>query len=133
MRKARGMSTYTLADKLTEIGWPIQQASLARIETGLRRINVDDLVALAEALGVTPDDLLGDVVAGYPYPPGHIITERLVMLQQAVIDALANGATVDQARVAIRQALSLAQSVTDAGVSLQSIRVTSGELEDGPG
>lgn len=47
-----------LARRLAENGRPIPVASIGRIESGERRVEVDDLVAIAIALGVTPLALL---------------------------------------------------------------------------
>lgn len=52
------MSTYDVAARLADIGWPIQQTGVARIETGQRRVNVDDLLALASVLNVSPNRLI---------------------------------------------------------------------------
>jgi len=57
-RKRRDVSTYGLADRLKEIDWPIQQSGLTRIERAERRVDVDDLIALAVALDVSPNALL---------------------------------------------------------------------------
>lgn len=120
IRKRRNMSTYDLAGKLSAIGWPIHQTGVARIETGERRVDVDDLEALAAALDVTPDDLLADVGTAPVSGP------ELVTLQQAVIDALAAGVAVSEVRAAVRQALAVAASVTEAGASLRHIRIVDG-------
>lgn len=56
-RKRQGVSTYTLSDRLTSIGWPIQQSGITRIERGERRVDADDLVALAICLDVSPNRL----------------------------------------------------------------------------
>lgn len=58
LRKVRGMSTYEVARRLTDIGWPIAQTGVARIETGQRRVDVDDLLALASVLDVSPNRLM---------------------------------------------------------------------------
>jgi transcriptional regulator with XRE-family HTH domain len=52
------MSTAALSARLTELGQPIQDTGITKIEKGDRRVDVDDLVALAVALGVTPNALL---------------------------------------------------------------------------
>jgi transcriptional regulator with XRE-family HTH domain len=54
----RGTSTYELAKRLAEIGWPISANGLSRIENGQRRTDVDDLVAIAAGLGVSPNQLM---------------------------------------------------------------------------
>lgn len=58
LRKARGWSTYVLAQKLSEAGRPIPQSGISRIESGIRRVDVDDLTALAAVFGVSPSALL---------------------------------------------------------------------------
>lgn len=64
-----GMQYKQLAERLAELGRPIPTLGLRRIEDGERRVDADDLVALAIALGVTPNTLLfphvddGDSVA----------------------------------------------------------------------
>lgn len=58
LRKSRGLSSYQLSDELGEIGHPIQQAGITRIERGERGVYVDDLVALAVTLDCTPNKLL---------------------------------------------------------------------------
>jgi hypothetical protein len=59
-----GMSLRDLADELAKIGHPISADGLSKIETGKRRVDVDDLVALAIALDVSPARLL--LPAGKP-------------------------------------------------------------------
>lgn len=58
LRKARGKTTYELAQMLKEAGRPIPQSGVSRIESGGRRVDVDDLTALAVVLGVSPAALL---------------------------------------------------------------------------
>lgn len=58
LRKERGLTTYQLALKLKDAGRPIPQSGVSRIESGSRRVDVDDLTALAHVLGVNPNALL---------------------------------------------------------------------------
>jgi transcriptional regulator with XRE-family HTH domain len=58
IRTQRELSLQDLSDRLTKVGRPILPSGLNKIEQGTRRVDVDDLVALAEALWVIPDDLL---------------------------------------------------------------------------
>lgn len=53
-----GMQYKELAERLVEIGRPIPALGLRRIEAGERRVDADDLVALAVAFGVSPLTLL---------------------------------------------------------------------------
>ncbi|WP_210417106.1 hypothetical protein [Citricoccus sp. SGAir0253] len=52
------MQYKQLSEKLAEIGRPIPPLGLRRIEDGERRVDVDDLMALAVALDVNPVALL---------------------------------------------------------------------------
>jgi hypothetical protein len=58
MRALRGLSLRKLSEKLAELGRPIAPLGLSRLGQAKRRVDVDDLVALAAALGVSPGTLL---------------------------------------------------------------------------
>jgi 8-oxo-dGTP pyrophosphatase MutT (NUDIX family)/transcriptional regulator with XRE-family HTH domain len=58
LRVARRLTYRQLADRLEKLGRPIPTLGLSRIEKGNRRVDVDDLVALAIALEVSPGALL---------------------------------------------------------------------------
>jgi transcriptional regulator with XRE-family HTH domain len=58
IRDARRLSTTKLAALLKEAGQPIPATGITRIEKGERRVDVDDLTALAVALDVSPSALL---------------------------------------------------------------------------
>jgi transcriptional regulator with XRE-family HTH domain len=58
LRAALGMSTYKLSDILASLGRPIAASAITRIEGGHRRVDTDDLMALAVALDVPPSALL---------------------------------------------------------------------------
>ena len=58
LREARRLSYRELSDRLKELGRPIPTLGLSRIEKGARRVDADDLVALAIALDVNPAALL---------------------------------------------------------------------------
>lgn len=69
LREKRRLSYADLSRKLDELGRPIPPLGLRRIEAGERRIDVDDLAALALALEVSPLSILlpteaSPVVAG---------------------------------------------------------------------
>ncbi len=57
-REARRLTLAQLSDRLGQLGRPILPTGISKIENGERRIDVDDLVALALALEVTPNALL---------------------------------------------------------------------------
>lgn len=59
LRELRGTMSYkSLSEKLAALGRPIPELGLSRIENGARRVDGDDLVALAAALDVSPIRLL---------------------------------------------------------------------------
>lgn len=60
IRTERGLSQRQLARRVTALGHPMSNTMLSRIERVQRRCDIDDLVALAEALRVAPPVLLGD-------------------------------------------------------------------------
>ncbi|WP_374967817.1 helix-turn-helix domain-containing protein [Terrabacter sp. BE26] len=63
-RLARGLTYAELSRELERRGHPIPPLGLRRIEAGERRVDVDDLTALALALRVTPDALLFPRIVG---------------------------------------------------------------------
>ncbi|MGM9474347.1 helix-turn-helix domain-containing protein [Pseudarthrobacter sp. YS3] len=58
VRGYRSLNYVELSRKLAELGRPISPLAVRRIEEGDRRVDVDDLLALAVALGVPPNSLL---------------------------------------------------------------------------
>jgi transcriptional regulator with XRE-family HTH domain len=68
LREARGWSQQKLADRLAELGVRMDRAAIAKIERGqdahqkdrARRVSLEEFIALAAALGVSPLSLIGD-------------------------------------------------------------------------
>jgi transcriptional regulator with XRE-family HTH domain len=58
LRESQGLTYKQLSERLDALGRPIPVLGLSRLEQGNRRVDVDDLVALAIALGTTPNRLL---------------------------------------------------------------------------
>lgn len=58
LRKLRGHTVRSLSEKLSEIGRPILPSGITKMEAGTRRCDIEDLVALAVALDVSPVTLL---------------------------------------------------------------------------
>ena len=71
-RSARGLSYAALATRLAELGWSIPILGLRRIEAGARRVSVDDLLALAVALEISPFRLLA------PGDPGDAVSATAI-------------------------------------------------------
>jgi transcriptional regulator with XRE-family HTH domain len=66
IRVALGLSTYKLSERLTNLGRPIAASAISKIEGGTRRVDADDLMALAVALDVPPSALLLEPVSEGP-------------------------------------------------------------------
>lgn len=58
LRDDRKLSTVQLSAILGDLGRPIQATGITKTEGGTRRVDVDDLLALAVALDVSPNRLL---------------------------------------------------------------------------
>jgi transcriptional regulator with XRE-family HTH domain len=58
LRDQKGWTQELLAEKLQLQGWDVSRTSLAKLEAQLRRVPDCELLFLAKALGVTPNDLL---------------------------------------------------------------------------
>jgi transcriptional regulator with XRE-family HTH domain len=58
IRENQRIAVTELSAKMRDLGRPIPTLGIHRIEDGQRRVDVDDLVALAVALGVSPPSLL---------------------------------------------------------------------------
>lgn len=63
LRIAAGLSQRELATRITELGRPTPSTAVSKIENADRRVDADDLVAFAIALGVSPATLLLPPVA----------------------------------------------------------------------
>jgi len=59
LRTQQELSLQDLSDRLAQVGRPILATGLSKIEQGTRRVDVDDLVALAASLVTDPNNLLG--------------------------------------------------------------------------
>jgi len=66
LRRERGLDLSDVSARLIELGHPVGLNTLSKIERGLRRVDVDDLMALALALDVTPNRLLLTATADDP-------------------------------------------------------------------
>ncbi|MEU5390204.1 helix-turn-helix domain-containing protein [Streptomyces tibetensis] len=63
LRTERGLAQRELAARVTAIGRPMTNTMLSRIERAQRRCDIDDLVALAQALRISPLALLQETRA----------------------------------------------------------------------
>jgi transcriptional regulator with XRE-family HTH domain len=58
IRSALGITQAQLSERLGQLGRPIPIASVGKIETGDRKVEIDDFMAIAVALDVSPLALL---------------------------------------------------------------------------
>ncbi|MCC3770634.1 helix-turn-helix transcriptional regulator [Streptomyces olivoreticuli] len=65
-REFRGWSTQKLAERMAEVGHPVNQAAIWRIESGKprRRVNLDEALGFCKVFDIPLDDLAS--------PPGHV-------------------------------------------------------------
>jgi transcriptional regulator with XRE-family HTH domain len=82
-REQKRLSIRQLSDRLGQVGRPILPTGISKIESGARRVDVDDLVALAIALEVNPLRLLKPV----PAVPEDLSEEDLSKAAEAAWDA----------------------------------------------
>ena len=63
LRKIQKVSAQMLADRMTELGYPIQRTVIANLENGRRsEVSIDHVVVAARALGTTVLALLEEPV-----------------------------------------------------------------------
>ena len=63
LRKIQKVSAQMLADRMTELGYPIQRTVIANLENGRRsEVSIDHVVGAARALGTTVLALLEEPV-----------------------------------------------------------------------
>ncbi|MFH8737968.1 helix-turn-helix domain-containing protein [Streptomyces sp. NPDC017964] len=79
LREDRRWSYGEVADRTARAGHPIPVLELSGIDAGTRRVDVDELVALARVFGLSPEQLLEPPAEcehchGAP-PPGFICME----------------------------------------------------------
>ena len=58
VRRARQLTVRQLSERLSALGAPMLPSGITKIETGQRRVDVEELVALSAALNVSPARLL---------------------------------------------------------------------------
>ncbi|WP_457226652.1 XRE family transcriptional regulator [Mycobacteroides abscessus] len=80
IKRLRGDMAYTkLADRLAEINRPIPTLGLRKIENYQRRVDADDLAALAVALEVSPVTLLTPYIGNGEDPEARVTVNEVEM------------------------------------------------------
>jgi transcriptional regulator with XRE-family HTH domain len=89
--QVHGLSYNRLSAALEAVGRAIPPLGISRVMKGERRVDVDELVALAEVLGVTPDVLLspsGSVrSASAPVPAALREARNLITRIESLLEA----------------------------------------------
>jgi transcriptional regulator with XRE-family HTH domain len=118
LRRARGLTYKKLSAALEGTGRPIFPLGLSRLEKAQRRVDVDELVALAGVFDVTPARLLA--------PAGVVEAEDhpAVTAVRALADRLAELIAADDPEAASR-------ARRRASLSLRRARFEAEELIDG--
>ncbi len=79
LREARGLNQTELAEGAKRLGRPVTRSAISKTEDAKRRVDVDDLVAFALALGTTPNRLLlpktADSEKPYDVTPDYRVSE----------------------------------------------------------
>ncbi|QOV36411.1 helix-turn-helix domain-containing protein [Streptomyces ferrugineus] len=83
LRLVRGLTQHQLAAHCTALGRPMANTALSRTERARRRCDVDDLVALAAALGAPPAALLLPWPTHSPVPDAT--SRSLTSIQEALL------------------------------------------------
>jgi transcriptional regulator with XRE-family HTH domain len=83
LRLVRGLTQHQLAARCTALGRPMANTALSRTERARRRCDIDDLVALATALGAPPAALLLPWSTHAPVP--HAPAQPLTPFQEALL------------------------------------------------
>lgn len=121
LRQELHMGTPALSARLRELGRPILPSVLHRLGQGTRRTDVDDLVALSLALGVTPGRLLA--------PPETATAEDhpAVLAARALADRLAAVITADNAEAAARARVKAGMALRRAHLEAEELFAATGE------
>lgn len=83
-REARGITQRQLAEKLTSLGWPVDNTAVARLEAGKRTVRAGQLVQLAIALDCTVNTLLESDVTAKANNAVRLAIQALVRVDFAV-------------------------------------------------
>jgi transcriptional regulator with XRE-family HTH domain len=117
LRRVRRLSLRDLSAEMGRAGRPVLPVGLSRLENAQRRVDVDDLVALATVLGVTPADLLlppdavSDPAAGDH--PALRETRNLAARIQSVLTEAGDAGPGEHAGRSLKRALKLVHLEVD--------------------
>ena len=119
LRASRGLSLRDLSARLAEAGRPIGGTVLHRQSQGRRRVDADDLAALARVLGVTPARLLAppEIAGAEDHPAVRAARDLADRLAAIVAAGSAEGVLLARADRALRRVQLEAEELLDAAGS----------------
>lgn len=144
LRRERGLEQRDLAERVTAVGRTMSASVLSKIESCARRVDVDDLAAIAAALEVSPALLMlaapAEPAASAPvtgrYSSNSASVEAAVRSDIEELGDL-TGLEPSLAAMALRLAAEIDAGGSEGGPSLpalnRELRVTLGQLIEGRG
>jgi transcriptional regulator with XRE-family HTH domain len=124
LREEGQLSLQDLSDRLEFLGRPILPSGISKIESGDRRVDVDDLVALAHALGTAPNELLK-----VPNDDSETFDESGLTVEQRAASIWAAGQILKEmeAKLGVTATLTASGRVTDAATATDDLSITRDE------
>lgn len=116
IRERNGLTLAQLSEAMGRAGVPTSLATLSKLELGQRKVSVDDLEALAEALGVTVRSLLaerGEETARHIQTLATLADEERFVLESLLDRAEERRARVDDYEAQILAAVEAEPDVVD--------------------
>lgn len=101
LRKAHLWSQDDLARRMSDLGYPMHQTTIAKLESGARPTPIEEMMALAMLLDVSPEDLVR--------PPATQETQR--ELQRALLALQEINARIKEVNVQISDLQTLRKSL----------------------
>ena len=97
-RNDHGISQPALAAKCQILGWDISRDIISGIESGIRGVADWQILVLAQALKVSPSDLLSEKVdwQSIPFPPEEYLQKRRRVLAKVKSAARREGKAREQ-------------------------------------
>ncbi|MEV4059714.1 helix-turn-helix domain-containing protein [Nonomuraea dietziae] len=123
LRRARGWEQRELAERVTFAGRPMSASVVSKIESGARRVDVDDLVGLAAGLEVNPALLLLTSPVSEAGDPPAAVGESVAAAVQADIEAMGDlvGLEPSLAAMACRMAVEIDNGGGEDGRQLPAL------------
>jgi transcriptional regulator with XRE-family HTH domain len=121
LRMERGWSQLDLAQRLDDLGWPLHQTNISKLEAGKRPIRVAEADALATAFGIPALALWYLPAAGEPLSIGEMrsqlerINDRIAELERAMQGFVSQHADYQFERMRLVQAINEAAKAAERG------------------